>query len=89
MCGIFHTFELYTNYKRTIRTCVEYSKLLNCKLTNYKRTIRTCVGYSKLLKCILTNYKRTIRTCVGYSKLLNCILTINGLYVHVWDIQNY
>jgi len=68
MCGIFQTIEMYTNYKRTIRTCV---------------------GYSKLLNCILTNYKRTIRTCVGYSKLLNCIVTINGLYVHVWDIPNY
>jgi len=47
MCGIFQTFEAYTNYKQTIRTCV------------------------------------------GYSKLLNCKLTINGLYVHVWDIPNY
>ena len=33
MCGIFQTIELYTNYKRTMRTCVGYYKLLNCILT--------------------------------------------------------
>ena len=38
---------------------------------------------------VYTNYKRTIRTSVGYSKLLKCILTINGLYVHVWDIPYF
>ena len=33
MCGIFQTFELYNNYKRSIRTCVGYFKLFNCILT--------------------------------------------------------
>jgi len=33
MCGIFQTIELYTNYRRSIRTGVGYSKLLNCILT--------------------------------------------------------
>ena len=33
MCGILQTIELYTNNKRTIRTCVGYSKLLKCILT--------------------------------------------------------
>jgi len=38
---------------------------------------------------VYTNYSRYIRTCVGYSKLLKRILTINGLYVHVWEIPNF
>ena len=86
MCGIFQTIELYTNYKRSIRTCVGYSKLLNCILTI--NGLYVMCGIFQTFE-LYTNYKRTIRTSVGYSKLLNCILTIAGLYVQVWDIPNF